>query len=143
MGMEFVPGYREANAPRRKEAAAGHEPIIARAKTLSVVKGADSKTTPGNGSGESASIIDKPRHGRAADSVSASTKNQASQENMSADGPGGSGSGGTGMLVETAVSKALKELQADAPACDVCGTITVRSGTCYKCMNCGASMGCS
>ena len=38
---------------------------------------------------------------------------------------------------------AMKELQADAPACDVCGTITVRSGTCYKCLNCGNSMGCS
>ena len=34
-------------------------------------------------------------------------------------------------------------LQADAPACDVCGSITVRSGTCYKCLNCGNSMGCS
>ena len=34
-------------------------------------------------------------------------------------------------------------MQADAPACDVCGSITVRSGTCYKCMNCGNSMGCS
>jgi ribonucleoside-diphosphate reductase alpha chain len=32
---------------------------------------------------------------------------------------------------------------ADAPACDVCGAITVRNGTCYKCFNCGNSMGCS
>jgi ribonucleoside-diphosphate reductase alpha chain len=31
----------------------------------------------------------------------------------------------------------------DAPACDVCGSITVRNGTCYKCFNCGNSMGCS
>jgi ribonucleoside-diphosphate reductase alpha chain len=31
----------------------------------------------------------------------------------------------------------------DAPACDVCGSITVRNGTCYKCYNCGNSMGCS
>jgi ribonucleoside-diphosphate reductase alpha chain len=34
-------------------------------------------------------------------------------------------------------------MQTDAPACDVCGSITVRSGTCYKCLNCGNSMGCS
>ena len=34
-------------------------------------------------------------------------------------------------------------LQDDAPAGDVCGSITVRSGTCYKCLNCGNSMGCS
>jgi ribonucleoside-diphosphate reductase alpha chain len=31
----------------------------------------------------------------------------------------------------------------DAPACDSCGSITVRNGTCYRCMNCGSSMGCS
>lgn len=41
------------------------------------------------------------------------------------------------------LSQSLGEAQGDAPACDVCGTITVRSGTCYKCLNCGASMGCS
>ena len=34
-------------------------------------------------------------------------------------------------------------LMGDAPACDVCGSITVRNGTCYKCNNCGNSMGCS
>jgi ribonucleoside-diphosphate reductase alpha chain len=33
--------------------------------------------------------------------------------------------------------------QSDAPACNVCGHTTVRSGTCYKCLNCGSSMGCS
>lgn len=33
--------------------------------------------------------------------------------------------------------------QADAPACDNCGSITVRNGNCYLCHNCGASMGCS
>ena len=31
----------------------------------------------------------------------------------------------------------------DAPACADCGAITVRSGSCYKCMNCGATTGCS
>jgi len=31
----------------------------------------------------------------------------------------------------------------DAPACDICGSITVRNGTCFKCYNCGNSMGCS
>ena len=33
--------------------------------------------------------------------------------------------------------------QVDAPACDNCGSITVRNGNCYLCHNCGASMGCS
>jgi len=37
----------------------------------------------------------------------------------------------------------FKHFSDDAPACDVCGSITVRNGTCYKCYNCGNSMGCS
>ena len=43
----------------------------------------------------------------------------------------------------TVMSQANASLMGDAPACDVCGSITVRSGTCYKCFNCGNSMGCS
>src|SRR5436309_473591 len=31
----------------------------------------------------------------------------------------------------------------DAPACADCGASTVRSGSCYKCLNCGATPGCS
>jgi ribonucleoside-diphosphate reductase alpha chain len=37
----------------------------------------------------------------------------------------------------------LEEMMGDAPVCDVCGHITVRNGACYKCLNCGNSMGCS
>lgn len=37
----------------------------------------------------------------------------------------------------------MSSMQSDAPACNVCGHITLRSGTCYKCLNCGNSMGCS
>jgi ribonucleoside-diphosphate reductase alpha chain len=42
-----------------------------------------------------------------------------------------------------AVSKYAKQMQGDAPACTTCGHITVRSGTCYKCLNCGTQGGCS
>ena len=42
-----------------------------------------------------------------------------------------------------AVNAAAKTMQSDAPACNTCGHITIRSGTCYKCLNCGNSMGCS
>ena len=41
------------------------------------------------------------------------------------------------------VNAAAKGMQSDAPACSTCGHITIRSGTCYKCLNCGTSMGCS
>jgi ribonucleoside-diphosphate reductase alpha chain len=33
--------------------------------------------------------------------------------------------------------------QADAPPCPDCGSIMVRNGSCYKCMNCGTTSGCS
>jgi len=42
-----------------------------------------------------------------------------------------------------AVNAASRNMQSDAPACNVCGHITIRSGTCYKCLNCGNSLGCS
>jgi ribonucleoside-diphosphate reductase alpha chain len=47
--------------------------------------------------------------------------------------------GGSGSVLD----KHLGEMMGDAPMCDVCGHITVRNGACYKCLNCGASMGCS
>jgi ribonucleoside-diphosphate reductase alpha chain len=31
----------------------------------------------------------------------------------------------------------------DAPSCHVCGSIMVRNGSCYKCMSCGSTSGCS
>jgi ribonucleoside-diphosphate reductase alpha chain len=33
--------------------------------------------------------------------------------------------------------------QEDAPPCSMCGSIMVRSGSCYKCANCGSTSGCS
>jgi ribonucleoside-diphosphate reductase alpha chain len=33
--------------------------------------------------------------------------------------------------------------QADAPSCPDCGALMVRNGACYKCLNCGATSGCS
>jgi ribonucleoside-diphosphate reductase alpha chain len=39
--------------------------------------------------------------------------------------------------------KVAFETSTDAPACHECGSIMVRSAACYKCMNCGATSGCS
>jgi ribonucleoside-diphosphate reductase alpha chain len=33
--------------------------------------------------------------------------------------------------------------QADAPSCPDCGSLMIRNGSCYKCLNCGATSGCS
>ena len=40
---------------------------------------------------------------------------------------------------------ALRELvqMGDGPACNICGSLMVRSGTCYRCMTCGSTSGCS
>ncbi len=35
------------------------------------------------------------------------------------------------------------ENQSDAPFCSECGMIMIRNGSCYKCLNCGSSSGCS
>jgi ribonucleoside-diphosphate reductase alpha chain len=34
-------------------------------------------------------------------------------------------------------------LQEDAPSCSECGALMIRNGACYKCLNCGATSGCS
>ena len=41
------------------------------------------------------------------------------------------------------VQEVLSDMMGDAPACDDCGHITIRNGSCYKCLNCGNSLGCS
>jgi ribonucleoside-diphosphate reductase alpha chain len=43
----------------------------------------------------------------------------------------------------SALDAQLEDMMGDAPVCDSCGHITVRNGACYKCLNCGNSMGCS
>jgi ribonucleoside-diphosphate reductase alpha chain len=52
------------------------------------------------------------------------------------------GNGATARQVD-AMQSALSEMMGDAPLCDTCGHITVRNGSCYRCLNCGNSMGCS
>ncbi len=38
---------------------------------------------------------------------------------------------------------ALAAMMGDAPLCETCGHITIRAGSCYKCLNCGGTTGCS
>lgn len=39
--------------------------------------------------------------------------------------------------------KMLSSMMGDAPPCPTCGHITIRNGSCYKCLNCGSTTGCS
>jgi ribonucleoside-diphosphate reductase alpha chain len=147
LAMEFVPGYRAANAPKRpakKSDGVGSDGV-----TASAVSGGPQDRGP------------------AAPAADASSTNGGSTRHFTGDAkPFDYGSGleqqVTGSapaqpdkaepqvmpnlrlaIVMDPLSQQGSEMQADAPACDVCGSITVRSGTCYKCLNCGNSMGCS
>lgn len=51
--------------------------------------------------------------------------------------------GTEGGMKDKRVDDQFHHFMEDAPACDVCGAITVRNGACYRCYNCGNSMGCS
>jgi ribonucleoside-diphosphate reductase alpha chain len=58
--------------------------------------------------------------------------------------PATAGADGARRDVQTAaVQSALADKMGDAPLCDTCGHITVRNGSCYRCLNCGDSKGCS
>ncbi len=147
MGMQFIPGYREQNAPQRTNGKNAPEaPAFAPA--------ADDHEHDDDNAG-SASRIFSTREELRTDSESArdsgavraapmaqSTTRQRRGLRISVAQRERSDSIETG--AETSqVNVANAALMGDAPACDVCGSITVRSGMCYKCLNCGNSMGCS
>jgi ribonucleoside-diphosphate reductase alpha chain len=79
----------------------------------------------------------------------------SSQSPETADLNGASGSGGSASLPTTNdqgrttghihPADALAGMidLGDAPTCHVCGSIMVRNGSCYKCMSCGSTSGCS
>jgi ribonucleoside-diphosphate reductase alpha chain len=41
------------------------------------------------------------------------------------------------------LNEQLSEYSGDAPTCPTCGQFTIRSGSCYRCLYCGESLGCS
>ena len=44
---------------------------------------------------------------------------------------------------QQAMQASLADKMGDAPICDTCGAITVRNGSCYVCLGCGGTTGCS
>jgi ribonucleoside-diphosphate reductase alpha chain len=157
LAMEFVPGYRAQHAPRRTKPAVASIAPATEAVPAAPALSADLElpdvgemrptTSPekksGNGHGPRIDLdTAKPfNYGTATDEQLKEAHSSHLQ------GPETTPAPPTGNLRLAIVSDPLSqqgsELQADAPACDVCGSITVRSGTCYKCLNCGNSMGCS
>jgi ribonucleoside-diphosphate reductase alpha chain len=168
LAMEFVPGYRAANAPKRsKKAEERHEATEARRHEG---EAADSRPTTSDpptkraGNGHGPRI--EPDTARPFDydsSPSPSTLGEGRGEGSDSshfplEGEGrGEGESHEHQSAPLSTSASIKrtplaadplsqqstDMQSDAPACDICGSITVRSATCYKCLNCGNSMGCS
>jgi len=118
LGIQFIAGYREANTPRRLDEPSAEDSSVSDATPQS-----DSSTET------------KPSTGLTNGASNGPAKLLEPEE-----------SSATAMLLEPGDetrSSQFARFQSDAPACDNCGSITVRNGNCYLCHNCGASMGCS
>ncbi len=63
-------------------------------------------------------------------------------EVMDLPATGGNGHSNGGRMV-TSLSESVAHFQQDAPTCPNCGHVAVRNGACFKCLNCGESLGCS
>lgn len=61
----------------------------------------------------------------------------------SVEGDGGGNVHHNGARTVTSLNDAVAHFQQDAPTCPNCGHVAVRNGACYKCLNCGESLGCS
>ncbi len=118
LGMEFIPGYREANAPKRPAAETEteeDEPTVIAAPMLKV-------------NGHRTATIADLEHA------------EAVMEAYQSAPPAALAHPGDGLAEQ---DRQFAHFQSDAPPCDNCGALTVRCGTCYRCFNCGNSMGCS
>jgi ribonucleoside-diphosphate reductase alpha chain len=153
MGMEFIPGYREANAPSRSTAAPTPHAGAGDDGAADPHSLEPARWTMTEQAERSLDSTDEPlasTRAAAAPSAPAGSRPARPRVTMPAADPAAMlapAAAGEGSFVAIAtvstLSMAMQNNMGDAPACDACGAITVRSGTCYKCLNCGQSMGCS
>ena len=67
-----------------------------------------------------------------------------SPEQLPLDVAAAAGASATAVIASAKTSSfAAMQNQEDAPPCSTCGSIMVRSGSCYKCANCGTTSGCA
>jgi ribonucleoside-diphosphate reductase alpha chain len=149
LGLTFIEEYRKTNLPNRGQAdapAPKPQPAGRPKKTTSEVVTEDAPSDAGS----AIQTSDKEVKG----SAGASSGNHLTARTD--DGGVLAGASSKAVLVPSAgmlsrrmspqierVDQQFSHYQEDAPACDVCGSITVRNGNCYKCYNCGSSLGCS
>ncbi len=141
MGMEFVAGYREANAPVRPSSDT-MKPEEAKVETRVVITDAGRMSSDSKADRAAVAATNAASEATRPFGFAAGTKRQRTVE-ASSPVAVAKPAATAAPLAGSALNEAMSQMQQDAPACDTCGSITVRSGTCYKCLNCGASMGCS
>ncbi|MDD5458811.1 MAG: vitamin B12-dependent ribonucleotide reductase [Phycisphaerae bacterium] len=138
LGCQFLPGYAEKNTPNRSAAAVPDNKNTTTAKQLvektkdladKIARAKQQKKEEQTGD-TAPSLAKSDRFAGAKKEIK-----QMVDSNVNADG--------TESKVMKEFNAQFEHFQDDAPACDICGSITVRNGTCYKCYNCGNSMGCS
>ena len=73
-----------------------------------------------------------------------------SESARASDGPGAAlatslngGATAPAAVATVAAETSMGEMMGDAPACQGCGHMTVRNGSCYVCLTCGDTTGCS
>jgi ribonucleoside-diphosphate reductase alpha chain len=155
LGCQFIPGYADRNQPNRTsrqdsnkttttakelvEKTKGLAQKIAAAKGETKSKGGKPKVTPINVTEARA-----PRNGDAPKGrLSGLAPRITELVTAAAGGTHEPGAAKPEAQAMHSFNSQFQHFQDDAPACDICGSITVRNGTCYKCFNCGNSMGCS
>ncbi|MBC8309955.1 MAG: adenosylcobalamin-dependent ribonucleoside-diphosphate reductase [Phycisphaerales bacterium] len=148
MGMQFIDGYREANLPNRStttnlSAEVKTKPTTVKEDTRWSPEDTDtthpSSTTTSVGGITPTSEPEKEQTEQL-DAFTAQRQITIQSTRVSTDMLEAEE---TIVQQSTTLSQSMASMQGDAPACPECGAITVRSGTCYKCMNCGESLGCS
>ncbi|MEC8321624.1 MAG: adenosylcobalamin-dependent ribonucleoside-diphosphate reductase [Planctomycetota bacterium] len=148
-GMQFVPGYREQNAPRRTPA---NTTASSTEKTKAGTVKEDIECKQSDSAGSPAKTAGTPPTSPTSTSDTAASSSSSSIEaelrdtiktTQLPDGTTTTVESHSESLKSSVLNQSNAALMGDAPACDVCGSITVRNGTCYKCLNCGNSMGCS
>ena len=151
MGMEFVEGYREANAPSQPGATTTTTSTATRTEVKDTPQVKEDRACKDNdqsaltGSRVSSSdTVDSEDSGPSAmiDAVAREHASVVDRETDAVTSATTEGDGST-TAAPSMLNQSTAVLMGDAPACDTCGAITVRNGTCYKCVNCGNSMGCS
>jgi ribonucleoside-diphosphate reductase alpha chain len=148
LGCQFMPGYAEKNTPNRNVAPAPDgknattaKQLVEKTKDLAQkIVEAKSKTAKTRTS----ETLKTPIRETAPQSKGRLAQAAGRIKELVGAVVGDSDTDNEGeMKVMQQFNAQFEHFQDDAPACDICGAITVRNGTCYKCYNCGNSMGCS